>query len=408
MIALLATPGIAVGLLRLVSLEWAIGLAVTGMWLAFYLDRLAAQQLLYRMRPSEFMAGRNPRPAGTAHFLERRFQSWALPYTREWRGKSIPKEHFIGAGRLTWSTASIGIDVEPAPRRPPEEPEQDEGPSSPPIPVQMEKMVESGPQSTATSFRNFTVEELYDFVAGRLIDPAPSHAPGHPFANIEVLGVAAVSSNRWGALDDPTWQSMESLAAGHPDGGPGPYVARRYLWARIVSWGGEMAASILVNFAYESGFLRVTVRPHLMPPLNSALAASASPLSPLSLRWQRTAWLQAVGDLLSAANRLISTRVAPPKPALDQGGPVSLRETYSTRYIDEMHMYEDARRYVQMMQRRVFDTVEAFLGNHQIDTRSYQAQAMAIYNFGVMAGGDITGNIQNAPGAASTFQSQEA
>ncbi|MFJ5122270.1 hypothetical protein [Kitasatospora sp. NPDC088548] len=408
MIALLATPGIAVGLLRLVSVEWAIGLAVAGMWLAFYLDRLAAQQLLYRMRPSEFMAGRSPRPAGATHFMGRRLQSWALPYNREWRGKSVPKEHFIGAGRLIWSTASIGIDVEPAPKRPPEQPEQDEGTETTRIPVQMEKLAESGQQGTATAFRNFTVEELHDFVAGRLIDPAPSHAPGHPFANIEVLGVAAVSSNRWGALDDPTWQSMESLAAGRPDGGPGPYVARRYLWTRIVSWGGEMAASILVNFAYESGFLRVTVRPHLMAPLNSTLAASASPLPPLSWRWQRTAWLQALGDLFTAANRLISARVAPPKPALDQGGPVSLRETYSTRYIDEMHMYEDARRYVQMMQRRVFDTVEAFLGNHQIDTRSYQAQATAIYNFGVMAGGDITGNIQNAPGASGTSQSQEA
>jgi hypothetical protein len=223
-----------------------------------------------------------------------------------------------------------------------------------------------------------------------------------------VLGVAAVSADRWGQLDEITWQSMESLAAGHPNGGPGPYIARRYLWARIVDWGGDMAASILVNFTYESGFLRVTVRPHLMAPLNGTLAAWAEPLSPWSWRWQRTAWVQALGDLVSAANHLVSAHIAPPHPEFDEGGPVSLREVYSTRYIEEMHMYEDARRHVQMMQRRVFDTVEAFLGNHQVDTQSYRAQAMIIYNNGVIASGDITGNVQNAPSATNTSLRQEA
>ncbi|MEU9048744.1 MULTISPECIES: hypothetical protein [unclassified Kitasatospora] len=406
--ALLTLPGIALGLLQLVSWGWALGLAVAGVWLAFYADRVVAQALLHQLRPSQFLSGHSPEPAGASGFLQRRFQSWALPYTREWRGKSSPKEHFIGAGRLVWGTASIGIDVEPAPRRPAAPVDQDDEAKATLIPVQLQKSIDSQQAAPAGTFRNFTVEELYDFVANRLVDPAPSHAPGHPFADIEVIGVAAVSSKRWAQLDDVTWRSMESLAAGHPDGGPGPYVARRYLWARIISWGGEMSASILVNFAYESGFLRVTVRPHLMAPLNSKLAATVAPLSPFSWRWQRTAWLQAVCDLVSAANRLISGRVVSPKPELDQGGPVSLREIYSTRYIDEMHMYEDARRYVQMMQRRVFDTVEAFLGNHQVDTRSYQAQALAIYNFGVMAGGDISGNIQNGPGATGTFMSQEA
>jgi hypothetical protein len=115
--ALLATPGLAIGLLRVAPWQWALAVSAVGMWLAFYLDRMAAQRLLYEMRPAQFMTGRSPEPVAAAELRRQRFQSWVLPYTREWR-RSTSKEHFIGAGRLVWNPVSIGIDVEPAPRRP--------------------------------------------------------------------------------------------------------------------------------------------------------------------------------------------------------------------------------------------------------------------------------------------------
>ncbi|MCX4882744.1 MULTISPECIES: hypothetical protein [unclassified Streptomyces] len=66
-----------------------------------------------------------------------------------------------------------------------------------------------------------------------------------------------------------------------------------------------------------------------------------------------------------------------------------------------MHTNDDARYYVQMMQRRVFDSTEIFLRNHNVDIAAYQQQATAIYNFGVMNGGTMTGPVQAAPLSAN-------
>lgn len=406
--ALLALLAVAVGLQGLMSWRWAFVLAASGLWLAFYVDRMVAQALLYQLHPTQFLNGNSPEPAKVAAFLQRRFQSWALPYSLERCDEMLSRGHFVGAGREIWRTAEIGIDVEPAPQRPnPDEPNDEARVGS--IPEQLQSSVDAEQSVPTGTFRDFTVEELYAFVADRLGRPAPSHAPGHPFVDVDVTDVAAVSDSRWNRLDDSAWLSLELLAKGNAIGGPGPWVARRYLWARITSWDGEMSASILVNFVYENGFLRVTVRPHIMAPLNSALEATVDPVSPLSWRWQRTAWLQALGDLVSAAHRLIPNREIFLAPELDQGdGPVSIRETYSISRFDEMHMHDDARRYVQMMQRRVFETVQAFLGHHHVDTRAYQEQVTTIYNMGVMVGGDISGNVQNATGAIGTVMNQEA
>lgn len=62
-----------------------------------------------------------------------------------------------------------------------------------------------------------------------------------------------------------------------------------------------------------------------------------------------------------------------------------------------MHMNDDARYYVQMMQRRVFDSTEIFLRDHNVDIAAYRQQSTAIYNFGVMNGGTMSGPVQAAP-----------
>jgi len=196
----LAAPGLAIALLRVGPWQWGLAISAVGMWLAFYKDRVVAQRLLYEMRPAQFMTGHSPEPVQAAKLRRERFQSWALPYTREWR-RSTSKEHFIGAGRLIWNPASIGIDVEPAPCRPPDRANHSKVDGKPRIPGDLERLLTTHQRDAPNAFRDFTVEELYDFVARRLADPAPSHAPGHPFADIEVLGVAAVSADRWGQLD---------------------------------------------------------------------------------------------------------------------------------------------------------------------------------------------------------------
>jgi hypothetical protein len=54
-----------------------------------------------------------------------------------------------------------------------------------------------------------------------------------------------------------------------------------------------------------------------------------------------------------------------------------------------------------MMQRRVFDSTEIFLRDHNVDIAAYQQQATAIYNFGVMNGGTMTGPVQATPFSAN-------
>ncbi|GLW54033.1 hypothetical protein Kpho01_20440 [Kitasatospora phosalacinea] len=399
-LALLVAPGVVCAALRAASWPVAGGLVVGGAWLALWIDRARAQYATYALRPEAFRAGRSREPAAARRLRKVWPAPYALPHERSLRAAGA-RDHFIGAGWTVWPESSIGIDVEPVPRRPDGKAPEREGNSGPdswmrknfPLPE-----AEQEPEPPA-GFRQFTVPELHDYVADRLLDPAPTHAADHPLADIEVLGVATLSAKRWQDLDEQDWLELEGLAIGKPDAGPGEFVARRYLWARILSWHGELAVSLIVNFAYESGFLRVTARPHVTGPLNQDLDAATDPPPPWSWRWLRTSWLNALLDLVDAVTRPLAPETAAREPERDGGGPVSLREAYSTSHIDDMEMYEDARRYVQMMQRRVFETVEVFLGHRHIDLTAYRAQATQIYNFGVIAGGDISGTVTNQPGA---------
>ncbi|MFJ4677175.1 hypothetical protein [Kitasatospora sp. NPDC088783] len=396
--ALLITPGAVCGAMRTVPFPVSVGLVVCGVWLALWIDRARAQYATYALRPDAFRTGRSREPAVARRLRKVWPAPYAVPHERRLRDAEA-RDHFIGAGWTVWPATSIGIDVEPVPLRPDGKPVEREPDSV--VDSRMRKKAgpfepEDPPESPA-GFRQFTVSELHDYVADRLLDPAPTHAADHPLADIEVLGVATLSAKRWQDLAERDWLELEGLAIGKPDAGPGEFVARRYLWARILSWHGELAVSLIVNFAYESGFLRVTARPHLMGPLNEELDPATDPPPPWSWKWLRTSWLKALLDLVDVATGPLAPAAAVRGPERDDGGPVSLREAYSTSYIDDMEMYEDARRYVQMMQRRVFETVEVFLGHRHIDLTAYKAQATAIYNFGVIAGGDISGTVTNQP-----------
>ncbi|MEV6013751.1 hypothetical protein AB0M29_44370, partial [Streptomyces sp. NPDC051976] len=251
--------------------------------------------------------------------------------------------------------------------------------------------------SARKPMKHFKDTDLHAYVAKRLGNPAPSHDRSHPQPRIDVIGIAGISRERWDKLDDAAWRGLQSLAVNDKVSVvPGSDAARRYIWARVIAWNGELMASILVHFAYEGGFLRVTVRPHIMAPLNPAVDGLGGQ-NPRTLRWFGLAALHAVGDMAAGVSQLFRRR---PKQTPELGrepGPVSLREVYSLRWISDMHMNDDARYYVQMMQRRVFDSTEIFLRDHNVDIAAYQQQATAIYNFGVMNGGTMNGSVQAAP-----------
>ncbi|MFF7385838.1 hypothetical protein [Streptomyces griseoluteus] len=383
------------------TVGWAALVLLTGIWGVYLVERYLAQLRLNALLAGELRA---PPTAVQAH---------ALPYFYE-RRPNGDRHRFIGAGLQAWQEAVIGIDVEPAPESQDDEDDSTgllPGISSPaqnPGRPDMAEVAQAVLDALARHnkpvarkpMKHFTAAQLHAYIARRLEDPAPSHHRDHPKLRVEVVGIAGIHYKRWDQIDEDTWRSLHTLAVDTAGTKPVEEIARRYVWARITAWNGDLIAAILVRFAYQGGFLRVTVRPHIMGPLNPKVAGlgAADARTP---KWLGRAAFNALVDVYVGLERLIR-RKARPRPELDPGsGPVSLREVYSVRRLEDMHMYDDARYYVQMMQRRVFDSTEVFLRDHNVDIAAYRQQSTAIYNFGVMNGGTMSGPVQAAPFSAN-------
>ncbi|MFG2356763.1 hypothetical protein [Streptomyces sp. NPDC048521] len=377
--------------------SWAALVLLAGVWAVYLVERCLAQVRFNALLAGELHA---PAPAVQAH---------ALPYLYE-RRPGGDRHRFLGAGLQAWHEAVIGIDVEPAPEGQDEENDTTALPPGIGSPAQspsqpdmaevakavLEALAKHNKPVARKPLKHFTVAQLHAYVARRLDDPAPAHHRDHPVPRMEVIGIAGIHYKRWDQIDDDTWRSLQTLAVDSFGDKPAEEIARRYIWARVTAWNGDLIAAILVHFAYEGGFLRVTVRPHIMGPLNPKVAG-LKPADLRSIRWLGRTAFNALADVYAGLDRLVR-RKPRRRPELDLGsGPVSLREVYSVRWIEDMHTNDDARYYVQMMQRRVFDSTEIFLRDHNVDIAAYQQQATAIYNFGVMNGGTMSGPVQATP-----------
>ncbi|WP_244184096.1 hypothetical protein [Streptomyces cellostaticus] len=380
---------------------WAAVALLAGVWGVYLVERYLAQVRFNALLAGELHA---PAPAVQAH---------ALPYLYE-RRPSGDRHRFLGAGLQAWHEAVIGIDVEPAPEGQDQEDDTTMPPPGVGSPTQspgnpdmaevakavLEALAKHNKPVARKPLKHFTVAQLHAYVARRLDDPAPAHHRDHPVPRMEVIGIAGIHCKRWDQIDHDTWRSLQTLAVDSFGDKPAEDIARRYIWARVTAWNGDLITAILVHFAYEGGFLRVTIRPHIMGPLNPKVAG-LKPADLRSIRWLGRTAFNALGDVYAGLDRLIR-RKPRKRPELDPGsGPVSLREIYSVRWIEDMHTNDDARYYVQMMQRRVFDSTEIFLRDHNVDIAAYQQQATAIYNFGVMNGGTMTGPVQATPFSAN-------
>lgn len=385
----------------ILTVGWASAALLVGWWGIYLTERYLAQ-----LRVNALLAG-ELRATPTAE------QAHALPYSYE-RRPSGDRHRFIGAGLQAWQEAVIGIDVEPAP-----ESQDDEHDTTDPLPgisspgqhpgrpdmaevaqAVLDALAKHNKPVARKPLKHFGAAQLHAYIARRLDDPAPSHHRDHPKLRVKVIGIAGIHHKRWERIDDDTWRSLHTLAADNAGTKPAGEIARRYIWARITAWNGDLIAAVLVHFAYQGGFLRVTVRPHIMGPLNPRVA-DLGPSNPRTPKWLGRAAFNALADIYVGLDRLIRRKTRP-HPELDPGsGPVSLREVYSVRRLEDMHMYDDARYYVQMMQRRVFDSTEIFLRDHNVDIAAYRQQSTAIYNFGVMNGGTMSGPVQAAPFSAN-------
>ncbi|MFE7278741.1 hypothetical protein [Streptomyces sp. NPDC057623] len=175
---------------------------------------------------------------------------------------------------------------------------------------------------------------------------------------------------------------------------------------RMTSWDGELVASLFVGFAYENHYLRVVVRPHVVNPVHPELRRAEKEVLRGGWVWsRRTAYLAAVDTGWWLIRLFKRAKNRKPHPEQDPGtGPVSLREVYSTRYMDDMLQYDDARRYIDMMQGRVLAAVEGFLVDHNVDTGAYRERIMVVMNNGIINTGEMN-NVQNQPGAVGSQQS---
>ncbi|MEU6344430.1 hypothetical protein ABZ883_26175 [Streptomyces sp. NPDC046977] len=384
--------------------EMAPAVAIAGYWAAFYLDRLLAHRRLVGMGGDPIARGVQAR--GLTRKSRRALEAvrklkfgTVVPYVTEIRTGG-PRYHFVGAGKV-WYEAQIGIDVLPAQPRP----KRDGTSGSAILSPRLEDLfTPTEPESVRV--KHFTPDDLLTHVIRWLKRGNAPDPNFHPDNRLEAYGVAAISAERWKDINSEQWTSLHVLAEHGPvavGAGRTPKVARRFLCARVISWDGELVASVFVGFAYENNYLRVTIRPHVINPLHPTLRAADGEAARSGWSWHRRAWFASAVDVVLLLARLFNPGKERRHPELDKRkGPVSLREAYSTRYMDDMLQYDDARRYIEMMQRRIFDSVDQFLVDHNVDIGTYREQTTVILqNSGVINYGEM-GSVQNQPGAVGS------
>ncbi|GAA2661500.1 hypothetical protein [Streptomyces vastus] len=408
LMALACTAG---GLWLLAPLAYLAPLiTLMGVWAAFYTDRVLARGRLRALIGAD---------AGEAWGAEvpRRFRraveqirdaahGEVVPYQNQIRASGA-KYHFVGAGKV-WFETQIGIDVGPAKPSDEHDGQASENGNSPSrfLPSVEDLLAGGRPGDGVVTF---TPDDLHAHVASelqRLIKPLQDF---HPDSEQEVFGVAAISADRWKALTPEGWEGLVTLARDGVRAANAqrtPKVARRFLCARMTSWDGELVASLFVGFAYENHYLRVVIRPHVVNPVHPEPRRAEKEAMRGGWVWRRRmAYLAAVDTGWCLVRPFNRDKNRKPHPEQDPDtGPVSLREVYSTRYMDDMLQYDDARRYIDMMQGRVLAAVEGFLVEHNVDTGAYREKITVVMNNGIINTGEMS-NVQNQPGAVGSQQS---
>jgi hypothetical protein len=379
----------------------ALLLLIAGTWAACYADRLLAHIGFHRSRWAERRGERDLRwwiGPWRRRMLRRdpgERDGLVVPYTIRLRSDGQAVHHLVGAGTV-WFEESIGIDVTSAAEKDTLKDETEE-----------EKLVRQAFRSVDEILRDtagqegvvaFTPEDLHRHVADemqRLTDHRPSH---HPANRLDVFDVAAVSAERWEDITDKEWDSLLLLArlgAGAAGASSATKESRRLLCTRVVSWDGELVAALYVSFAYEHHFLRVIIRAQVINPVHPTLRTGVKAAERGGAGWHARTALNALLDAFVLLNRLRAPLRSTRAPVDPGHGPVSLREVYSSRYMDDMLQYDDARRHVDWMQRCVFRAALGFLRDHNVDISAFVQQATYILqNTGVINSG-VMGDVQN-------------
>ncbi|MFF3373644.1 hypothetical protein ACFYXF_11940 [Streptomyces sp. NPDC002680] len=371
-----------------------------GTWAVCYADRLLAYVAFRRARWTEGRGERDlrwwigPWRRRMLRRDPRERDGLVVPYTLRLRDEGQAVHHLVGAGTV-WFEEAIGIDVTSAAGK---EALKDETEEEKIVRQAFRSVDEILSDTAGQGVVAFTPDELHRHVADemqRLIDHRPSH---HPANRLDVFDVAAVAAERWDDITDKEWDSLLVLArrgTGAAGASSTTKESRRLLCTRIVSWDGELVAALYVSFAYEHHFLRITIRAQVLHPMHPTLRTGVKAAERGGAGWHARTSLNALLDVFALLNRLRAPLRSSRAPMDPGHGPVSLREVYSSRYMDDMLQYDDARRHVDWMQRCVFRAALGFLQEHNVDISAFLQQATYILqNTGVINSG-VMGDVQN-------------
>jgi hypothetical protein len=198
---------------------------------------------------------------------------------------------------------------------------------------------------------------------------------------------------------------------------------RHYKVVRVNAWGGELVLSVFVRFMKVEQALFAEASYFLLPPLNDAchIADRISPtpgwrdhaqllfgsllMTPLALLRA----FGAVGHLFewrTVEKRRKEARIqAERDPSYDFGAPPSVRQSQASGSYRQYFQQLDRDMYLKVIERRLLDSLTAYLDEHDIDTADLRVQSMTVMNNGVMINGGTLQAENVAVGAKSRAQS---
>ena len=222
----------------------------------------------------------------------------------------------------------------------------------------------------------------------------------HGVEELEVVGVRVGPIREWGAeTSEELAESYDSIV-NLPVSGRSK---RAYVRARAVLWDGQVVPSVYVGATLEGDLLRFIFRQYILHPIGATAGACEDLVDSRQSARRLIRHATVELGLLGAALRGVLEELRTP-PRLRGGSkgesdppPIhSLRETYARRTRD-LHMTEDAARFLHNVTVTVFGEAVAFLESRGVDVSEFKRQAQMIINNNI--GGDVVGsNVQMGDG----------
>jgi hypothetical protein len=248
------------------------------------------------------------------------------------------------------------------------------------------------------------------------------HEPGHftyglPHLDVtEVVATPAPETDRWlgtpftvTRLDyrSPLNDDMSGLA----DRSPSAHKERHYVRVMTTSWDGQLTTTVFTNATLQGHFLRVIMRPYVLPPVVKDLGAAFE-----LTQWNRfflacvAVWVT-IRQVRAAAAKFKRPGSKPDeKSGARSRRPhlVSIREDYARTYVTNMEQGEDANRTIEVVEEKIFRVTMDFLRGHNVDVTEFEKQMQNIIYNNTVNGNITSGTFSNSQIASISGQGNTA